>query len=172
MEIKRLTLEHKEAFYEHLVRIQNFNGKKGEVLHSPNIAPPKSKIFLEDYKQKLSETPAVWVIWGIFSEGKILGHCDLQLSARKEMHHRRMLGMAIEPEAQAKGFGKKLMLKAIEHCSENNIEYIDLCYFSHNFKAKKLYESFGFKTLGTLKDRFRVNGQVVDDTRMVLKIEV
>jgi RimJ/RimL family protein N-acetyltransferase len=172
VEIKRLTLEHKEAFYEHAVRIQERNGKKGEVLHSPNVTAPNSERFQKDYIQNLSEDPAVWVIWGILSDGKILGHCDLQLSPRKEMQHRRMLGMAIEPVAQAKGFGRKLMKQAIDFCRENNIEYIDLCYFSHNIKAKNLYESFGFKTLGTLKDRFRVYGQVVDDTRMVLKLEV
>jgi RimJ/RimL family protein N-acetyltransferase len=42
--------------------------------------------------------------------------------------------------------------------------------FAHNHRARKLYASFGFVEVGITRDRFRVDGTVIDDVAMVLAL--
>ena len=50
------------------------------------------------------------------------------------------------------------------------LDWISLNVFESNPGAKALYSKFGFETSGTTRDMFRVFGQKIDDTEMVLKL--
>ncbi len=42
--------------------------------------------------------------------------------------------------------------------------------FSHNAPGRALYERLGFTEVGTLTDRFRIQGTSIDDVIMTLNV--
>jgi RimJ/RimL family protein N-acetyltransferase len=54
--------------------------------------------------------------------------------------------------------------------AQPSLAWIDLQVFAHNLRARKLYESFGFREMSVTKDLFRVNGQSIDDVKMSLRV--
>ena len=54
--------------------------------------------------------------------------------------------------------------------SQPSILWIDLGVFSDNSGAQNLYARHGFQVLGQTPDRFRVDGQSLDDTWMALRV--
>ena len=103
-------------------------------------------------------------------EEKIIGHLSLTNQLLSSLH-RASVGMGIESSARGQGAGKLLMKAAIDWArSQDSLYWIDLNVFTHNIPAIKLYQSFGFKTLSTVEDIFRVDGVSIDDIHMVLKL--
>lgn len=103
-------------------------------------------------------------------DGKIIAHLNLNGNIQTDLH-RTKLGMGIDSEYRNQGLGKKLIHFAIDFCKENKIEYIDLSVFAHNLPAVKLYSKCGFKQIGLIEDCFRMNGLIIDDIQMTLKIK-
>jgi perosamine synthetase len=62
------------------------------------------------------------------------------------------LSIGILPEYQGKGFGKKLMLHAIQKAFDSGKEKIWLSVYSDNYKAIRLYESLGFIVEGVFRN--------------------
>lgn len=54
--------------------------------------------------------------------------------------------------------------------SEPTIEWIDLGVFSDNPGAQAFYARAGFLVLGRTPDRFRVDGQSIDETWMTRRV--
>jgi RimJ/RimL family protein N-acetyltransferase len=101
--------------------------------------------------------------------GKIIAHLNLNGNIQSDLH-RTKLGMGMDSHYRGQGLGKRLIQFAIQFCRENKIEYIDLSVFAHNIPAIKLYKSCGFKQIGLIEDCFRMNGLIIDDIQMSLKI--
>ena len=62
--------------------------------------------------------------------------------------------LGIDFEHQGKGYGKKLMLHAIEKMEQNNMASASIAVKKSNTKAQKLYESCGFTIAISLDDDF------------------
>lgn len=73
--------------------------------------------------------------------------------------------LGIDFEHQGKGYGKKLMLHAIEKMKQNNMASASLAVKKSNTKAQKLYESCGFTIAISLDDDFyyKKNLDVLED---------
>lgn len=56
----------------------------------------------------------------------------------------------VSPDAQGQGVGSQLIEKALNEMDRP----VQLEVFTHNQRAKKLYENFGFKTLKTITDEW------------------
>ncbi len=107
----------------------------------------------------------------LVKDNRIVGHINLKNNLGASLH-RAQLGMGIEEEARGIGAGKLLMTEMLKWArSQDFLEYIDLMVFAHNLPARKLYTSFGFTELYTVTDLFRVDGVIIDDVRMVLKLK-
>ncbi|MEK6843271.1 MAG: N-acetyltransferase [Candidatus Micrarchaeota archaeon] len=65
----------------------------------------------------------------------------------------KILGLAVLPEFQRKGIGKKLLTAAINFAREKKKEIIYLLLSNENFPASKLYEKLGFTIRGKLERR-------------------
>ncbi|MES2856860.1 MAG: GNAT family N-acetyltransferase, partial [Bdellovibrionota bacterium] len=79
--------------------------------------------------------------------------------------------MGIERSHRGGGWGTKLMEVAIGWAKEQpSLDWVQLYVFDHNEPAKALYRKFGFEAVGTVEDLFRVHGQRIADTHMVLNI--
>lgn len=67
--------------------------------------------------------------------------------------------LAVHPDFQKQGVARLLIIKAIEKCYEEKIKFITLEVRVSNEKAKKLYEKFGFKSLGVRKKYYQDNNE-------------
>jgi ribosomal protein S18 acetylase RimI-like enzyme len=75
-------------------------------------------------------------------------------------------GLAVDPNAQGKGVGRRLVEAVIEKARERGLAKITLRVLGPNTSARHLYERCGFATEGVLKGEFVLDGQVVDDVLM------
>lgn len=63
------------------------------------------------------------------------------------------LGIAIAEEFKGKGLGKLIMEFLVSNAKSNRLSKLKLTVDDGNIPAIRLYEKFGFKSLGTLKER-------------------
>ena len=114
-----------------------------------------------------------WQRWfvAIADDGRVAGQVDLRGDGLKAGLHRCELGIGIERPHRGQGLGRRLMETAIGFAREaESLDWLDLRVFAHNTAARALYRELGFVELGTVVDRFRVDGQVIDDVMMTLKV--
>jgi [ribosomal protein S18]-alanine N-acetyltransferase len=62
----------------------------------------------------------------------------------------KIMGLAVIPELQRKGIGRKLVEAALEFAKKKRKEVVYLLVSKENFVAQKLYERYGFKLKGKL----------------------
>jgi [ribosomal protein S18]-alanine N-acetyltransferase len=67
--------------------------------------------------------------------------------------------IAIKPEYRRKKIGETLLNKILEICYKNEIKYITLEVRVSNVAAIRLYEKYGFKSLGTRKGYYQNNNE-------------
>lgn len=67
--------------------------------------------------------------------------------------------IAIKPELKRRKIGEALLNKILEECYKNEIKYITLEVRVSNVPAIRLYEKYGFKSLGTRKGYYQNNNE-------------
>lgn len=72
----------------------------------------------------------------------------------------------VETELQGRGIGRALTEAALAHPRLEGAERIYLTVWEENEPARRLYESLGFRTVGTT--RFTLAGEAVEDLVLVL----
>ena len=115
-----------------------------------------------------------WQRWFVAHNDRadIVGHVNLKGDGLKTGLHRCELGIGIERPYRGEGLGRRLMETAIEFArGVEALTWIDLRVFAHNAAGRALYLDMGFSEVGTLVDRFRIEGQVIDDVIMTMKIK-
>ena len=115
-----------------------------------------------------------WQRWWILivDGSRVIGHANLKGDSLKTGLHRCELGIGLERPYRAQGHGRCLMGAAIDYArSARSLAWIDLRVFSHNVAGLALYQSLGFAEVGTINDRFRIDGAVIDDVAMALNVE-
>ncbi|HBV85970.1 MAG: GNAT family N-acetyltransferase [Desulfosporosinus sp.] len=76
-----------------------------------------------------------------------IGYLVIQGSAREELTgitQGWIMDIVVLPEWRGKGAGRVLLDAAEDYCRKHGIAYLGLAVSSHNVKALKLYENFGF----------------------------
>ena len=102
----------------------------------------------------------------------IVGHVDLKGDHLRTALHRCQLGIGIERPFRSQGLGVRLMQTAIVFVrSTGTVDWIDLNVFAHNTTARALYKRLGFVETGMQHDRFRMDGVVIDDVSMSLRVQ-
>ena len=109
--------------------------------------------------------------WGLFDDDELVGYLQLVGGALRSELHRADMGMGIARSRRRRGGGDMLIHAAIAWArSQPSIAWIDLGVFSDNPGAQALYVRHGFQVVGRTPDRFRVDGQSLDDTSMTLNV--
>ena len=109
--------------------------------------------------------------WGLFDWGDLVGHLSLIGGRLGSELHRVQLGMGISRSHHRRGGGSLLLRTAIAWAHHQAIiDWIDLSSFSDNPAAQALYGRHDFQILGRTPDRFRVNGQVLEEISMTLNV--
>ena len=120
------------------------------------------KISREKWKKKIKN-----VLFALSDDepiGMIVYIFDNKLKTR---HIANIFGVYVKKEHRGKGIGKKLVENAISLIRKNkNIIKINICVNPKQKSAVKLYEKYGFKSIGTLKNDLYVNGKFCDELIM------
>lgn len=107
--------------------------------------------------------------WALWHRDRVVGHVELFGSRLPAEGHRARLGMGLEREFRGRGNGRRLLETCLSWAREQpSLAWIDLGVFSRNAAARALYESCGFAVVGSVRDRFRVDGESIDDLAMTL----
>jgi ribosomal protein S18 acetylase RimI-like enzyme len=159
----------------HLRRAALESGRDGDVVFRPRSVhePFDEKAARERHRAAWSRAVGepLWArTWGLVLDGAILGHVDLHGGLLASEQHRATVGLGIERGARGRGWGRALMETMIAFARLHGFAWIDLGVFAENAPARALYAKLGFVELGTWRDRFRVDGHVVDDIQMTLAL--
>lgn len=93
--------------------------------------------------------------YAINQDGKYAGYMGLW----KIIDEAHVTNLAVHPDFQGKSVAKLLLLNAINECYKEKIKYLTLEVRVSNTPAIKLYESFGFKSLGVRKKYYQNNNE-------------
>ncbi len=80
-------------------------------------------------------------------KGYTAGFIDFKENAKSI----KIMGLAVIPELQGKGIGKKLILEALEFAVRKGKEVVYLLVAMENSIAIRMYEEFGFRRKGKLE---------------------
>ncbi|MDB5367166.1 MAG: family N-acetyltransferase [Rhodospirillales bacterium] len=112
-----------------------------------------------------------WIrLWIAVDGDETLGHVDLRASDRTADAHRVLLGLGIAKAHRGRGLGRALTQYAIDWARTNGHDWVDLNVFAVNAQAVALYRSLGFVQTGFHADRFRIDGDSVDEISMALDL--
>ena len=164
------------ALVAHIARHGAESGNDGDLIFRPRSAGTATiddMATIERHKigwaQPLHEP--LWLrTWGVGIGRQIIGHLDLYGGRMPSEAHRCLLGMGIERDHRGRGHGRGLLEVAIAWARAAGLSWIDLGVFAHNPRARRLYESVGFETVGVVADRYRVDDRSIDDVSMALKL--
>jgi ribosomal protein S18 acetylase RimI-like enzyme len=101
---------------------------------------------------------------------EVLGHVDLRASDRLADAHRVLLGLGIAEAHRGRGLGRLLTQYAIDWARTNRFDWMDLAVFTQNTVAVELYKKLGFVQTGYYVDRFRFDGESIDEFSMALDL--
>ena len=163
------------ALVAHIARHSRESGRGGDLIFRPRSsdAPIDEPATIERHRAgwtQVIDEPYWLRTWGAVIDGQIRGHLDLHGGRLPSEFHRAMLGMGVERGFRGRGHGRALLAAAIGWSRAAGLVWLDLGVFAHNHRARKLYASFGFVEVGVTRDRFRVDGTVIDDVAMVLAL--
>lgn len=173
--IRQLVTSDLAALVEHLRRSSLESGTGGDIIFRPrSVSEPVDARAIKErhlttWGRRVGEP--LWArTWGVFDGDDLVGHADLHGGALRSELHRATVGIGIERRARRQGWGRALMETLIAFGRAQGLAWIDLGVFANNAPARALYRSLGFVELGLTRDRFRVDGQSIDDVVMTLAL--
>jgi RimJ/RimL family protein N-acetyltransferase len=166
-----------EDLLQHMAAHQRESGRDGDPIFMPLGA---EEVFA--FEQRRQEILTAWAKdltqpgWrrelGCFEDGVLAGHLSLLGAELPACGHRVSIGMGVLRDYRRRGVGRALVRAGLYWLREaGSFDWVDLCVFAHNDRALRLYQDLGFRENGRLLDRFRVDGQRIDDIQMSLRIK-
>ncbi|OAH63747.1 hypothetical protein AYJ66_17305 [Dietzia cinnamea] len=110
------------------------------------IVPGEEEIKSEDMILPEEEEKRGMTSYLVEKDGQIIGKVNLQLTSKLGA----IFGLGVLPEHRRKGYGRALLLLAIEKLKEANAKEIMLQVAAENSNALKLYQSCGFEETSTM----------------------
>ncbi len=101
-------------------------------------------------------------------EGRIAGWVKLSPATplRSNQRVKMINGLAVDPEHQGAGVGRRLIEAAVERAREQGARKVSLRVLGGNHTARRLYERCGFVVEGVLRAEFLLDGRYADDVFM------
>ena len=108
---------------------------------------------LASFQNELSNSASTYFV--AVDGDEIVGYAGYWLIL--EESHVTTIG--VDPRHQRKGYGDLLMLELIEHAAKAGAKWITLEVRLSNIGAQKMYEKFGFTSLGRRKGYYQDNNE-------------
>lgn len=148
--IRKATLEDTNEIFELYKRVSR------EVGGLARVEKEISKTYIESFSCKSFENGLQFVVTDSLNEQAIIAeiHC-YQLEPGVFKHILSELTVAVHPDYQGKGLGKKLFQTLLDEIQFNrpDILRVELIARESNSKAIQLYEQLGFKIEGRFENR-------------------
>ena len=120
----------------------------------PCVAEIDKKVFSIPFKEQdfyeYLENP-LWRFYIAKCDGKIVGY----ISYMVVYSDADLVNIAVLPEYRGLGIGKRLLHEMVMDCDDLDLTYIHLEVRKSNTVAIKLYESYGFITVGVSKNHYK-----------------
>jgi diamine N-acetyltransferase len=137
-----------------------------------SVSPEDAAVELEETRSELYFTTALQDETVIVAEANdaLLGYVQFgdvgipEVAARPG--DRQLRRLYVDAAAQGQGLGRRLMDAALEHPRLSAANRVFLTVWDQNPRAIGLYESLGFRAVGTTT--FAIGSEVVEDIVMVL----
>lgn len=99
-------------------------------------------------------------LMGVYHGDILIGMLNIsKRSALERQSHRVGLGISLKKEYRNAGIGRSMLEYAMEICKEIGVEIILLEVYQNNDRARHLYESLGFKVIGTIEKGYKLRGE-------------
>lgn len=110
----------------------------------------------KDWIRNVRESKNTLVI-SCFVNGQAVGSCDITFKNGSKTSHRATVGIAIQKKYWNIGIGSAMFNELIKAAKKHEgTEYIDLEFVEGNFRAKALYEKFGFQIKSVKPNFFKL----------------
>ena len=101
------------------------------------------------------DNPCAKYLVALNESGKCVGY----MGVWRIFDEAHVTNLAVHPDYQGQGLAHLLILSSLDVCYKDMIKFMTLEDRLSNERAKKLYESFGFKSLGLRKKYYQDNGE-------------
>lgn len=164
-------------YWDHLRRHGSESGRNGDLVFMPfeeawGQSIEELRKTRDERHQKSIHEPGWERCWVLTDETEIYG--DLRLSHEppiKSCLHRATLSMGIEREFRGQGHGSQMVEVAVGWARQQpSLKWLQLYVFENNAPAIGLYQKFGFRESGRIRDMFRLFGKEITDMTMVLEL--
>lgn len=103
--------------------------------------------------------------------GQIVGTCNCRSFRKKRLSYRAEIGIAVKKAYWNKGIGRKLLTRLIDLSRQSGLKILSLEVRTDNKGAIHLYESLGFRRIGTFEGFMEIDGKSIDFDIMELFLE-
>ncbi|MDQ0483767.1 GNAT family N-acetyltransferase [Guptibacillus hwajinpoensis] len=162
MEIRRLTADDAEAYYE--LRLEAL--KKNPEAYAASYEEAIQK---DDPIEQTARNMKSGFTFGAFEGKDLVGVVTLvRGSGMKVRHKADLFAVYVTPEQRGKGVGRDLLSHVLEFArSLDGLLKLSVSVVTTNERAKALYKSFGFKTILIEEKALYVKGTFLDEEHMV-----
>ena len=124
---------------------------------------------LEAYQATIGELGPAGAYLVAETPDGLVGHAFLEPMQPRRRNHVRILNIAVRPGCSGKGIGSQLLAQLLDWAEARGVRKIELNVRAGNSAARRLYERFGFREEGRLRQRLRLpDGSYEDDLSMAL----
>jgi phosphinothricin acetyltransferase len=104
-------------------------------------------------------SPGSRPLWVLEESGAIVGWLSLQAFHTRPAYHATVeVSVYVAPDAQRKGYARKLVARMIDRAGEFGIATVLALIFGHNEPSLALFRNFGFETWGHLPRVAKLDG--------------
>lgn len=168
MKIRLLTKEDAEIYLN--IRLEGLK-------ENPEIFSTTMDDILEqddpiEYKAEILDKDSNYTFGAFSDKGELIGIATLKTFEKVKSEHKgRIESVYVTSRARRIGAGYKLIEEVIHLAKSLGLEIVTLNIVEGNASAKKLYESFGFKTYAKTPNSLKFNDEYWDQEHMILTIE-
>jgi ribosomal protein S18 acetylase RimI-like enzyme len=134
--------------------------------------------FGSDYAREVGKSGPEWASqlernfsFGVFDGADLVGIATFIPEGMEKVRHRaHLVAVYVKPDARGKGASRALFDRLIESARREVLQ-LHLVVTTHNERARRFYENFGFQIYGTDPRGLKVDGRYYDDYLMVLRLD-
>lgn len=113
----------------------------------------------------------VSLLLGCFIDDELVSVANLSVSDKMRIKHIGKIGVSVKKKYWTQGIGYKMMKIFVDYAKQNtHLDLLQLEVRSDNFRAINLYESLGFKFIGTIPKAMKIDCVFYDFNLMYLEV--